>query len=340
MPNATEAILTPKAEDCLIEKYSTEHPVIMPVQGGYSRNRRAIVEVDGHSLFAKEVDVDLLPDEGFVELGWLKKDFEVVRELSRRGLSVAPEWAELDLHGHLLLLPSYKQADGWHWTLPEDKRLQTKYIQAVIDATKQLEKVALPEDVIESLSLQPFFRDEIAYYDGIEPILSDTELRSRLVERYRALERKGGYLSPVHSLMIETLQNDDALVHLKEQTLMLALLPNDCFNHCDVRSDNLTYNQHTGEVKFVDWNWASYAPAKFGATEFLLDMARRGVDISPWYEDMSIELLAAMVGYGMIRSLKPPLAPGSTLRDMQAETAAVANYLYGQLRDLIQTAQS
>lgn len=131
--------------------------------------------------------------------------------------------------------------------------------------------------------------------------------------------------------MVETLHDDGALKHLKKQTTRLAELPNDCLNHCDVRSDNIAYNRQTGEVKFVDWNWASYAPAKFGATEFLLDMARKGVDISPWYEDMSVELLAATVGYYMIRSLKPPLTPGSTLREMQAETAAVANYLYRQL---------
>jgi len=132
--------------------------------------------------------------------------------------------------------------------------------------------------------------------------------------------------------MIETLKSDDRLRELQQQTLNVANLPNNCLNHCDVRSDNIAYNEITGEVKFVDWNWVSYAPSKFGATEFLIDMARRGVDVSLWFGDMDSTFLAATVGHYMIRSLKKPLTQGNTLREMQAESAAVANYLYGRVK--------
>lgn len=323
--------ITSKANDFIAEKYAGSDVVVHSVEGGYSRNRRSIIDVNGESVFAKEVDTKLLPDDGVVELGWLKKDYQIVNELAEQGLTMVPEWAELHLNGHLLLLPSYKKEDGWEWTLPDDEMTRTNYIQAVVDATKQLEAIKLPDELTEKLSLQPFFRDEIANYEGIEPLLGDPELRAQLVDRYTKLQEKGGHLLPMNIQMVKTLADDESLKHLVEQTARLARLPNDCLNHCDVRSDNITYNKRTGEVKFVDWNWASYAPAKFGATEFLLDMARRGVDVSPWYEDMSVELLAATVGYYMIRSLKPPLASGSTLRELQAETAAVANYLYSQL---------
>lgn len=322
---------TTKANEFIAERYASADVVIHSVEGGYSRNRRAIIDVNDESVFAKEVDTEILPDEGVVELGWLKKDYEIINEFAKHGVTIVPEWAELHLNGHLLLLPSYKREDGWEWTLPDDKATRTRYIQAVIDATKQLEATELPEELTEKLSLQPFFRDEIAEYEGITPLFTDSELRAQLVDRYTKLQEKGGHLLPMNIQMVEMLLDDERLKHLKEQTVRLAELPNDCLNHCDVRSDNIAYNTRTGEVKFVDWNWASYAPAKFGATEFLLDMARRGVDVSPWYEDMSVELLAATTGYYMIRSLKPPLTPGSTLREMQAETAAVANYLYNQL---------
>jgi hypothetical protein len=322
---------TQKANQFIAEKYAGSDVVIHAVEGGYSRNRRAIIDVNGESVFAKEVDTEVLPDEGAIELGWLEKDYQLVNELAKHGVTIAPEWAELHLNGHLLLIPSYKKEDGWEWTLPDDEIARTKYIQAIIDATKQLEVTKLDEGLTEKLSLQPFFRDEIAEYEGIAPLLDDPELRVQLIDRYTKYQEKGGHLLPMNIQMVETLRDDESLSHLKRQTVRLAELSNDCLNHCDVRSDNIAYNTRTGEVKFVDWNWASYAPAKFGATEFLLDMARRGVDVSPWYEDMSVELLAATVGYYMIRSLKPPLTAGSTLREMQAETAAVANYLYGQL---------
>ncbi|MES2630514.1 MAG: phosphotransferase [Patescibacteria group bacterium] len=323
---------TPSVNEFITEKYAGTDIAIHSVEGGYSRNRRAIIDIGGTSVFAKEVDIDVLPDEGEVELGWLKKDYEIVNELAQHNVGIVPEWAELHLNGHLLLMPSYKKEDGWKWTLPDDDMTRTKYIQAVIDATKQLEETRLPEDLTEKLSLQPFFRDEIAEYEGIAPLFSDEELRARLIERYTIFQEKGGHLLPMNIQMVETLNDDESLRHLQEQTARLTELPNDCLNHCDVRSDNIAFNEQTGEVKFVDWNWASYAPARFGATEFLLDMARRGVDVSPWYKDMSTEFLAATVGFYMIRSLRPPLSPGSTLREMQAETAAVANYLYEQLR--------
>lgn len=315
-----------------LDRFADSNITVHSVDGGYSRNRRAIIDVDGKSVFAKEVDTTVLPDDGTTELGWLKKDYDVVTELARQGVDVAPDWAELHLGGQLLLLPTYKKEDGWQWSLPEDESMRTRYIQAVVDATKKLEAVELPQELTEKLSLQPFFRDEIAQYEGISPLFSNETLRTQLVEKYKTLEEKGGHLAIMNAEMVVTLMDDVRLIDLQERTAQLADLPNDSLNHCDVRSDNLAYNEGTSEVKFVDWNWASYAPKKFGATEFLLDMARRGVDVSPWYEDMSVDLLAATVGYYMIRSLKPPLTPGSKLREMQAETAAVANYLYRQLR--------
>lgn len=320
-----------RVSDFLFDKSTSGTISVHSVEGGYSRNRRAIIDIDGRSVFAKEVDIARLPNDGATELGWLKKDYDVVNELVERGVDIAPDWAELHLDGQLLLLPSYKKEEGWHWSLPEDDSVKTNYIQAVVDATKMLEKVILPQELTEKLSLQPFFRDEIAHYEGIAPLFSNETLRTQLTERYKELAKKGGHLSIMNTEMVEVLLHDGRLKNLQQQTLRLADLPNDSLNHCDVRSDNIAYHEATGKIKFVDWNWASYAPEKFGATEFLLDMARRGVDVSRWYDDMSVELLAATVGYYMIRSLKPPLTPGSTLREMQAETAAVANYLYKQL---------
>lgn len=334
MTKTTDTLISQTAKEFLAKKFGTTDLVVYPVQGGYSRNRRAIIDTKDTSVFAKEVDVSLLPDEGATELGWLRKDYGVISELAVQQLAIAPEWAELYMDGHLLLLPSYKKDDGWQWTLPEDETVRREYIEAVVNATKSLEALELSDELIDRLSLKPFVANEIAMFEGIEPLFSDETIRGRLIERYEAMEHEDNYLSAMASQMLTTLKSDTTLRHIQEQTRHLATLPNNAFNHCDVRSDNIAYNTFTKAIKFVDWNWASYAPAKFGATEFLVDMARRGVNVSPWYEDVSIELLAGMIGYYMIRSLKPPLYPGSVLRDMQAETAAVANYLYSELRHL------
>jgi len=57
-------------------------------------------------------------------------------------------------------------------------------------------------------------------------------------------------------------------------------------------------------------------------------MSRRGVDVTPWINDLNIEMLAATVGFYAKRCLKDPLAVGNTLRDLQAQSAAVALNLY------------
>ena len=73
MSEQFETTTTSKVNSFLVERYADADISIHPVEGGYSRNRRAIIDIDDRSIFAKEVDVNLLPDEGAVELGWLKK---------------------------------------------------------------------------------------------------------------------------------------------------------------------------------------------------------------------------------------------------------------------------
>jgi len=108
---------TSQVNQFIADKYANLDVSVHPVEGGYSRNRRAIIDVGDKSVFAKEVDANVLPDDGELELDWLRKDYEVVSELGELGMSIVPGWAELHLKGHLLLMPSYKQEDGWRWSL-------------------------------------------------------------------------------------------------------------------------------------------------------------------------------------------------------------------------------
>ena len=124
--------------------------------------------------------------------------------------------------------------------------------------------------------------------------------------------------------MMELVSRSDELADISVRAKQFAKEPEDCFNHCDVRSDNLAFHPQTGELKLVDWNWASYAPQGSGATEFLVDMARHGHDVTLWLDELNTEMLAAFIGFYLIRSLKPPLQPGDTLRQMQALSAATA----------------
>jgi hypothetical protein len=327
--------ITERTKQAIAKEYGcpVEGLEVVGVNGGYSRNRRSLVRVGDEWIFAKEVDLSLLPEDGTEELGWLKKDHEVTRYLDGNHIAIAPEWIKLVADGHVLLLPSYRDDNGWTWELPKGQDQQARYIDAVVNATKVLESKKLDDAAIEQLNAKPFLRDEIAFDEGFALLLANEAIREQVSDKYRSLvaDDVSPHLEPLLRDMISLLDDAGKLQKLAEFGRRLVDQPNDCFGHCDVRSDNIAYNPVADEVKFVDWNWASMTPKGFGATEFLTDMARRGIDVSPWLSELNPELLAATVGFYARRCIKDPFMPGSTLRDMQAESGAIAYSLYRQV---------
>ena len=298
---------------------------VMPVSGGFSRNRRALVSAGDKTIFVKEVDIDVLPDDGETELAWLKKDYEVIRLLQKVHPQYVADQITLSDDGHVLMTTSYASADGWLWRSPAEKSVAERYISAVVTATRELERTELPHEVIEELQLQPFTTAELGLDDGIDKIIAEADIRRQLIDNYRTLLLEQSEVNQRRcQKMMELLSRSDELADISVRAKQFAKQPEDCFNHCDVRSDNLAFHPQTGELKLVDWNWASYAPRGSGVTEFLVDMARHGRDVTPWLDELNVEMLSAFVGFYLIRSLKPPLQPGDTLRQMQALSAATA----------------
>ena len=298
---------------------------VTSVSGGFSRNRRALVSAGDRTIFVKEVDIDVLPDDGETELAWLKKDYEVMRMLQKVHPKFVADWIKLDGDGHVLMTTSYASADGWLWRPPAEKFVVKRYISAVVAATRELEKTELPHEVIEELQLQPFTTAELGLDDGIDRVIAEADIRRQLIDNYRTLLPEQSEVNQRHcQKMIDLLGESDKLVDISVRAKRFAKQPEGCFDHSDVRSDNLAFHPQTGELKLVDWNWASYAPRGSGVTEFLIDIARHGYDVTPWLDELNTEMLAAFIGFYLIRSLKPPLKPGDNLCQMQALSAAVA----------------
>lgn len=298
---------------------------VTPVSGGFSRNRRALVSAGDKTIFVKEVDVDLLPDDGERELAWLKKDYEVMRLLQKIHPQYVADWAKLDGDGHVLMTTSYASADGWLWRSPAEKSVAKRYISAVVAAVRELEKTDLPHGVIEGLQLQPFAATKLGLDDGIDQVIAEADIRRQLIDNYQTLLSEQSEVNQRRcQKMMELLNNSDELADISARAKHFVKQPEDCFDHSDVRSDNLAFHPQTGQLKLVDWNWASYVPRGSGATEFLVDMARHGQDVTPWLDELNVEMLAAFVGFYLIRSLKPPLQPGDNLRQMRALSASTA----------------
>ena len=298
---------------------------VTPVSGGFSRNRRALVSAGDKTIFVKEVDVDVLPDDGERELGWLKKDYEVIRLLQKLHPQYVADQITLSDDGHVLMTTSYTSADGWLWRPPAEKYVAKRYISAVVTAIRELEKTDLPHEMVEELQLQPFTTAELGLDDGIDRIIAEADICRQLIDNYRTLLLEQSEVNQRRcQKMMELLSRGDELADISVRAKQFAKQPENCFNHCDVRSDNLAFHPQTGQLKLVDWNWASYAPRGSGATEFLIDMARHGQDVTPWLDELNAEMLASFIGFFLVRSLKPPLKPGDNLRQMQALSAATA----------------
>lgn len=319
-------LLTDKALQCAAAELGVDYSDLRVtlVSGGFSRNRRALVSAGDRTIFVKEVDVDLLPDDGERELAWLKKDREVMRLLQKIHPQYVADQITLSDDGHVLMTTSYASADGWLWRPPAEKSVAERYISVVVAATRELEKTELPHKVIEELQLQPFTTAKLGLDDGIDQIIIDGDIRRQLIDNYRTLLPEQSEVNQWHcQKMMELLSRSDELADISVRAKQFAKQPEDCFNHCDVRSDNLAFHPQTGDLKLVDWNWASYAPRGSGATEFLIDMARHGQDVTPWLSELNEEMLAAFVGFYLIRSLKPP---ASAKRQSSSNAGAVSSY--------------
>ena len=220
---------------------------------------------------------------------------------------------------------SYASADGWLWRPPAEKYVAKRYISAVVTAIRELEKTDLPHEMVEELQLQPFTTAELGLDDGIDRIIAEADICRQLIDNYRTLLLEQSEVNQRRcQKMMELLSRGDELADISVRAKQFAKQTENCFNHCDVRSDNLAFHPQTGQLKLVDWNWASYAPRGSGATEFLIDMARHGQDVTPWLDELNAEMLASFIGFFLVRSLKPPLKPGDNLRQMQALSAATA----------------
>lgn len=322
-----DKLLTDRALQCAATELNVNSSElrITPVSGGFSLNRRALVSSGDRTIFVKEVDANLLSDEGERELGWLKKDYAVTRLLQKTYPQYVADWTKLADDGHVLMTSSYASSDEWLWQPPTDNSVAERYISTVITAVRELEKIKLPQELIEELQLQPFVAREFGLDDGIDQIIADADIRRRLINNYQKLLPNQLEINQWRCRnIIELLEKRDELIDISVRAKEFAKQTEDCFNHSDVRSDNLAFNPQTGELKLVDWNWASYAPQGSGATEFLVDMARHGHDVTPWLGELNVEMLASFVGFFLTRSLKSPLKPGDNLRQMQALSAAAA----------------
>lgn len=311
---------------------------VSAVTGGFTRNRRSLVGYNGSWIFAKEVDISLLPDDGELELGWLKKEHDVVQLLRTKDSDIVAEWSLLSPDGAVLLTPACRSEDGWLWRPPSETNQQQAYIEAVIQATTQLESLQFSDEEMTRYGFTSQVRDDAASQEKFIKLLNDDVMRGRAAEKIRSLAVLQTRLSQnVIYEAADAVADASTFDKIRQSAEQLLAQPNAVFGHCDVRSDNLAYQPASGGLRLVDWNWASFTPGNFGSTEFLANMVINGIDVQRWESYLNRELLAGTVGLYAYGCLKPELKPGGTLRQFQAESAVAGYQLYKMTEQKVNT---
>ncbi len=328
--------ITRKALDYVSELFSVPIDIIktIEVSGGYSLNRRSIVQFKDKKYFIKEVDDTLVEGNGDTERGWLKKDHEIMRLLRSESIDIVPEWSDISKEGNMLITTAYSNDDGWLWGLPEDFELRTNYINQVIEASYDLEKATFSNEDIKKLSLNPYFRDKLSDPEEYNEFIKLENRTDKLVKKLQSISSiLTEHQKPKISKLIEVIKNTNLIEDTIPKSMSeLRLLPNSVFGHCDLRPDNLAFNPKNQKVVIVDWNWASLTPEMFGSTEFLIACDFRGADITRWRSDINKELLVVLMGFWLMTCLRPNLGKTTTLRDHQAISAAVAYNIYETIK--------
>lgn len=312
---------------------SVDQFTIDRVTGGYSRNRRGLIHIGTQSFFVKEVDETLLPGDGQEERDWLAKDQGVMELLRSEAIELVPEESWLSTDSRVLMMTAYPASEGWLWDMPKDNALQQNYINAVVGACKELETATFTVEDEERLNLKPYFRDKLSDPVTYQAFFGLNDTIDNLVERFEQLASSSD--NPEHRVLLHGLvvafRHKSSLKELPNAMAKLRQQPNEVFSHCDTRTDNLTYNSELDKLILVDWNWASITPRGFGATEFLISVAARGADITPWLRDLNHDLLGTLVAFWSMCCMKPELIAGGNLRDHQAVSAAVTWDLFTKL---------
>lgn len=312
---------------------SVDQFMVDRVNGGYSRNRRGLIYTGTQSFFVKEVDEALLPGDGQEERDWLAKDQGVMDLLRSEAIKLVPEDSWLSTDSRVLMMTAYPASEGWLWDMPKDSGLQQIYINAVVCACKELELATFTTEDVERLNLKPYFRDKLSDPVAYQAFFGLKDTIDNLVERFEQLASSSENLDHrvlLHGLAV-AFQHKWSLEELSLAMSNLRQQPNEVFSHCDTRTDNLAYNSARDKLILVDWNWASITPRGFGSTEFLISVAARGADITPWLRELNHDLLGTLVAFWSMCCMKPELIIGGNLRDHQAVSAAVAWDLFTKL---------
>ena len=331
--SSSPQVLSPSALAMVAQrcKVARDQVRVVPIEGASTGCRRAVALAETQSVFVKEADPEASNHAALAAA--LSKDDAVIRALQQAGSPLVTEFVQYDDERVIMLSQAYIAKDGWQWQPPDaaDTPASQRYIAAVLRAITQLEQTQLPKAADETLGLHATAFDRVVQCQGLRLLCDDATRREELQQTYRSWAEQAS--KPVirqrYEQFCAVLDNTERLADLAMLAQQVADQPCDRLSHGDVRSETIAYHAAQDDVKLIDWQWAAYVPKRWSATEFLLDMARRGYDVQAWQAELNRPLLAGLVGYYAVCSAQPAPEAAQAVRRLQAYMAATAYDMLG-----------
>lgn len=274
-------------------------PTLQPVQGGFTKARRGIVTLpDGKTVFIK-IATDELTKK------WINQEREAYHWLTGQGFAHMPALlAETDGG---IALPNL-QAWDWSENSWTDSKLEV-FLQAIDDlAVLGNSAKGHFENLSYGKNFWPELTQDVSAYQWLHKYVLD--------EEWHALE---------------------AIFANKQQcqtyNALAATEPwrGTDLTHSDVRADNCAYNQKTGEVQMVDWNWLCLGNKRFDESMLFVNAAKAGADLRNFVGRFDKACLAAIMGIWLASAEREaPDEHMTTLRLFQLQNALTAHSLLQQ----------
>lgn len=217
---------------------------IKPVEGGFTKAKRGIVELPDGSLFVK-IGVDETTNK------WIKREIEIYQILQKHGYRHSPRLLSVKDDLTAFGIEAMEKEDGWDWSSVWSSDRLSKTLEAMDDLA-----LIIPErDEKNILGSDNGLENE----NGWEALDRNSELQKLLLERIDFLS----------SNKIMALSQTNSGYVFENTTLV----------HNDVRADNCAWNQTRKAVALVDWNWTQLGDRRIDVNAVLVDVAMSGVDV-------------------------------------------------------------
>lgn len=261
-----------------------------PVEGGFMRYNKSIVTKYGRTAFLKQRPDSLpIPTERFEDMRrYLEKEAGVMAHLRIHGYKHIPKVSAFT--DNTLVMDAYSPTDGWRWD--KDDRFSQQYMDDILTALKELERMPLPRD---SFDVEPSYESLVG--EGWPQFNAATE--TALTQKYAGfLAELPDYTQTVAAQLLED-------IPLLREVAATAPEPDTfVFCHHDLRPSNFAWHPLHG-AKIIDWSWAGPGLPGTDSTSLLIDLHKNGFDVRPYNDFINPQHCLTMLGFWLRRSTLP-----------------------------------